>query len=104
MGISLPCCDGRPDQADAPCIFQKLCQIVIEGVGVGGVAAFLLIGPAAALPLEIGDTVHLDDSRRGRSDERRVGKECVSTCRSRWSPYHKQKKTTIITEHTVTNT
>src|SRR3546814_3455603 len=30
-------------------------------------------------------------ARRGvriRSEERRVGKECVSTCRSRWSPYH----------------
>src|SRR3546814_1802357 len=26
--------------------------------------------------------------RGGRSEERRVGKECVSTCRSRWSPYH----------------
>src|SRR3546814_2524269 len=26
--------------------------------------------------------------RRTRSEERRVGKECVSTCRSRWSPYH----------------
>src|SRR3546814_4497183 len=25
---------------------------------------------------------------RLRSEERRVGKECVSTCRSRWSPYH----------------
>ena len=24
----------------------------------------------------------------GRSEERRVGKECVTTCRSRWSPYH----------------
>src|SRR3546814_15071348 len=28
----------------------------------------------------------------GRSEERRVGKECVSTCRSRWSPYHYKKK------------
>src|SRR3546814_6582199 len=27
------------------------------------------------------------DRRVGRSEERRVGKECVSTCRSRWSPY-----------------
>src|SRR3546814_1549743 len=27
-------------------------------------------------------------SLRMRSEERRVGKECVSTCRSRWSPYH----------------
>src|SRR3546814_2093218 len=26
--------------------------------------------------------------REHRSEERRVGKECVSTCRSRWSPYH----------------
>src|SRR3546814_11859733 len=25
---------------------------------------------------------------RSKSEERRVGKECVSTCRSRWSPYH----------------
>src|SRR3546814_1762408 len=28
--------------------------------------------------------IYADD----RSEERRVGKECVSTCRSRWSPYH----------------
>src|SRR3546814_10076825 len=27
-------------------------------------------------------------TRMKRSEERRVGKECVSTCRSRWSPYH----------------
>src|SRR3546814_12061041 len=27
-----------------------------------------------------------------RSEERRVGKECVSKCRSRWSPYHYKKK------------
>src|SRR3546814_20056545 len=30
----------------------------------------------------------------GRSEERRVGKGCVSTCRSRWSPYHSKKKNT----------
>src|SRR3546814_4503008 len=28
------------------------------------------------------------EADEGRSEERRVGKECVSTCRSRWSPYH----------------
>src|SRR3546814_12215599 len=27
-----------------------------------------------------------------RSEERSVGKECVSTCRSRWSPHHQKKK------------
>src|SRR3546814_4164230 len=31
---------------------------------------------------------HLHVLHRVRSEERRVGKECVSTCRSRWSPYH----------------
>src|SRR3546814_5764959 len=29
-----------------------------------------------------------EQSRSSRSEERRVGKECVRTCRSRWSPYH----------------
>src|SRR3546814_4007217 len=29
-----------------------------------------------------------DHAEHRRSEERRVGKECVSTCRSRWSPYH----------------
>src|SRR3546814_3718259 len=40
--------------------------------------------------------IHLETQRQGgiprqrqfRSEERRVGKECVSTCRSRWSPSH----------------
>src|SRR3546814_9799633 len=30
----------------------------------------------------------MDTAELLRSEERRVGKECVSTCRSRWSPYH----------------
>src|SRR3546814_16838180 len=35
-----------------------------------------------------GVTVNGKDLGVTRSEERRVGKECVSTCRSRWSPYH----------------
>src|SRR3546814_4388381 len=38
-----------------------------------------------------GGAARLLDGRQAaqaRSEERRVGKECVSTCRSRWSPYH----------------
>src|SRR3546814_17919541 len=31
-----------------------------------------------------------------RSEERRVGKECVSTCRSRWSTYHSKNKITTL--------
>src|SRR3546814_15917314 len=34
----------------------------------------------------------------GRWEERRVGKECVSPCRSRWCPYHSTQKNHIITE------
>src|SRR3546814_16984312 len=37
------------------------------------------------------DVLQLEDYAwvtEGRSEERRVGKECVSTCRSRWSTYH----------------
>src|SRR6056297_2321536 len=33
-----------------------------------------------------------DEDISSGSEERRVGKECVSTCRSRWSPYHSKKK------------
>src|SRR3546814_13298239 len=32
----------------------------------------------------------------GRSEESRLGKECVSTCRSRWLSYHTKKKQTNI--------
>src|SRR3546814_7333663 len=42
-----------------------------------------LIKLAAASGLRL-----IPDAAIGRSEERRVGKECVSTCRSRWSPYH----------------
>src|SRR3546814_1342189 len=36
-----------------------------------------------------GGNARIDRRRNAdRSEERRVGKECVSTCRSRWSPYH----------------
>src|SRR3546814_16573470 len=37
---------------------------------------------------EAGIFLDREDAMRPRSEERRVGKECVSTCRSRWSPYH----------------
>src|SRR3546814_18377094 len=40
-----------------------------------------------------------------RSEERRVGNECVSTCRSRWSPYHvKQKQLPSRSEHLTLQT
>src|SRR3546814_18683245 len=47
---------------------------------------------------DVGGNMFLGAPRRAafrtgfRSEERRVGNECVSTCRSRWSPYHYTKK------------
>src|SRR3546814_14253323 len=48
---------------------------------------------AGGHPPKVGSDVieqirNLQGEFRFRSEERRVGKECVSTCRSRWSPYH----------------
>src|SRR3546814_15425415 len=41
----------------------------------------------------LGHKTRGDDQDTPRSEERRVGKECVSTCRSRWSQYHEKKNT-----------
>src|SRR3546814_13604100 len=41
---------------------------------------------------------------KARSEERRVGKECVSTCRSRWSPYNYKKKKKICKYYTQQQT
>src|SRR3546814_8039502 len=55
--------------------------ICAAGLAVTGLKAE---GVACCRPVaEIRDGTH-----QHRSEERRVGKECVSTCRSRWSPYH----------------
>src|SRR3546814_15972201 len=40
----------------------------------------------------------------GRSEERRVGNECVSPCRSRWSPYHSKKTNTTNRKDSYDNT
>src|SRR3546814_10962078 len=45
---------------------------------------FVLIGGPADISTAHGE----DEGAQARSDERRVGKACVSTCRSRWSPSH----------------
>src|SRR3546814_11136384 len=42
----------------------------------------------------LADHPHLGGVLQRRSEERRVGKACVSTCRSRWSPYHYKKNKT----------
>src|SRR3546814_3715066 len=49
---------------------------------------FVLHNPFAKYPIPRGFLSHPRLCEVTRSEERRVGKECVSTCRSRWSPYH----------------
>src|SRR3546814_1903478 len=56
------------------------------GVGEKGMLRQVDRRAGAAFPPEA--PVVFPDVAGGRSEERRVGKECVSTCRSRWSPYH----------------
>src|SRR3546814_14756184 len=46
------------------------------------------------------DGIFVKVSERNRPEERRVGKECVSTSRSRWSPYHKKKNKRITSRET----
>src|SRR3546814_16506863 len=47
-------------------------------------------GRTGSVSVKTGNLVGSNDAQR--SEERRVGKECVSTCRSRWSPDHEKKK------------
>src|SRR3546814_16630269 len=49
------------------------------------------------LPILVQQSRALYPTGSARSEERRVGKECVSTCRSRWSPYHYKTKLSKVT-------
>src|SRR3546814_9980863 len=75
---ALPICfgvrlEGTQDLMEIDRTRRLLVMGSLSTLGLGAVPVFAQAG--LALPL-------------GRSEERRVGKECVSTCRSRWSPYH----------------
>src|SRR3546814_20841374 len=62
---------------------------------IGGIWAFVAarMVPMARLPTDLLMSVpRIVVKVRPRSDERRVGKECVGTCISRWPPCHSRKK------------
>src|SRR3546814_17028303 len=65
-------------------ILQQLSQILAQGWR--DAMGDKILDPALGLNQRIGAKA-LDRRGAGSSEERRVGKECVSTCRSRWSPY-----------------
>src|SRR3546814_13750811 len=88
MGRPAPFADSRP--------------LMIETVELDPPGAGELLVKVRAAGLCHSDLSVIDGSRprvmpmvlghEARSEERRVGKECVSTCRSRWSTYHQKKK------------
>ena len=47
-----------------------------------------LVGPMRRIVANVGTLTPMRGGAPNRSEERRVGKECLSVCRSRWSPYH----------------
>src|SRR3546814_18098162 len=75
--------DGRagPEFAKLFAVFQRIKANYVEPVEDEVLIRGAIDGMLAALDPH---SAYLD----GRSEERRVAKECVSTCRSRWPPYH----------------
>src|SRR3546814_8410265 len=81
---------------------SDVCSSDLGAEGVGDVGHLLLEGAGPQVELSAagghgvlelgrghgGGALDRGPQRVLRSEERRVGKECVSTCRSRWSPYH----------------
>src|SRR3546814_11615880 len=65
---------------------RQLIEATIDSIVEHGLSATTLATVSDGAGLSQGVAVFY------RSEERRVGKECVSTCRSRWSPYRKNKK------------
>src|SRR3546814_18507667 len=84
-------------------IFAPILRSLADGSGFNVVAVSMDGGPNRVFPNYVVDVgqhakmglsskatpaLVLYDTVRTRSEERRVGKECVSTCRSRWSAFH----------------
>src|SRR3546814_20580481 len=66
-----------------------------DPAAVAPIATMLKPADPVPTPAAKPDAAGRDAETAVRSEERRVGKECVSTCRSRWSPYHYKKKKQI---------
>src|SRR3546814_2932119 len=66
------------------------CTIIVNGKTARSCLMFAVQTDGAEIETIEGLAKGLDSLHpiQNRSEERRVGKECVRTCRSRWSPYH----------------
>src|SRR3546814_7206470 len=79
--------DLRDHQPIAWRIFERDVDLLAIDLDMLVADLHLVLGPADG-DLPLGGRVEPVAELAVRSEERRVGKECVSTCRSRWSPYH----------------
>src|SRR3546814_13522148 len=90
----LPGQDGRADDAAMSPAFRIAATAIVRDAAI--VAMYDgMVDRLRALGYRHGDNISIrfedaraDTARAGRSEERSVGKEWVSTCRSRWSPDH----------------
>src|SRR3546814_4248723 len=74
----------------------QVALVELYAVGASLTAIVIAVGltNVRLLPMALSLMPHLrTPGTSRRSEERRVGKECVSTCRSRWAPAHEKKKT-----------
>src|SRR3546814_12851057 len=78
------------------CIADNVAQISFrrqgEGITGGQARPTLPSSSSTIVSTLLVDTPPAKPSANRRSEERREGKECVSTCRSRWWPYNEKKK------------
>src|SRR3546814_11939492 len=88
-----PCAGGCGEAIDVYSAQRKygvaglwFCEACYFMTPEGQTAAAAMLADACGVDGDDDDGQHNGTSVR--SEERRVGKECVSTCRSRWSPYH----------------
>src|SRR3546814_19094622 len=74
---------------DALAMFGAQCDRIVETERIAFHQA--VFAPLAFRLVDEEDDRRVFAAQPARSEERRVGKEYVSTCRSRWSPYHSKK-------------
>src|SRR3546814_18318950 len=83
--VTIVTCCAAPLIADAPIAVKTLVSTILSVP-----LMIYLVLPPVTRAIERAFLPGSDDEEPGgfRSEERRVGKECVGTCRSRWSPEH----------------
>src|SRR3546814_12851997 len=81
----------KPDGEVVPAIEVPF-ELVLKGITLPDGRGISIIGYIEAAMRNLVTDLHrnldIKTNRSFKSEERSVGKECVSTCRSRWSPYH----------------